>query len=111
MKRLGSHTITVVRAGSKPADYGNGTQADWDSATSTTVDGCSVQPAPSDEFTIDRDAITTRWVAFIPWGVDIGAADRVQWSGDIYDIDGDVQRWDVGALAHIVVNLRRGADA
>lgn len=108
---LGHHTVTVVRAGSKPADYGSGTEADWSTATSYEVQGCSVQPAPSDEFTIDRDTFTTRWVAYLPSGTDVAATDRVVWQGDTYEIDGGVLRWEFGALSHVVINLRRSQDA
>lgn len=105
--KLGPHTITVVRAGTKPADYGTGTVLDWDAATGAVVEGCSVQPAPADEFTIDRDTFTTRWVAYAPSDADITALDRIEWNGDTYEVDGDVLRWEFGALSHIVVNLRR----
>jgi hypothetical protein len=109
--RLGPHTITVVRPGTKPVDYGSGTQPDWDTATRTTVDGCSVQPAPADEFTVDRDTFITRWQVFAPGGTDASATDRVEWQGDTYDIDGDVLRWEFGALAHVVITLRRSTDS
>lgn len=109
--RLGPHTVTVLRAGSKPADYGSGTELDWGNTTSTDVPGCSVQPAPSDDFTIDRDTFTTRWLAYLPNGTDVEATDRVLWQGDTYDIDGGVLRWEFGALSHVVVNLRRSEDS
>lgn len=108
--KLGSHTIEVVRAGSKPADYGGGTEPDWSNTTSTQVHACSVQPAPSDEFTIDRDTFTTRWVAYLPASTDVQATDRVLWQGDTYEIDGGVLAWDFGALSHKVINLHRSED-
>jgi len=109
--RLGPHTIDVVRAGTKPADYGTGTQTDWSSSSTTAVDGCSVQPASSDEFTIDQDTFTTRLVAYVPAGADVRAADRIVWNGETYDIDGDVLRWEFSGLSHIVINLSRSAVA
>lgn len=108
--KLGPHTIEVVRAGEKPADYGTGTQPDWDNSTSTTVTGCSVQPAPSDEFTVDRDTFITRHVAFLPSGTDIAPTDRVVWNGDTFNIDGGVLLWSFGPLSHVVVNLHRSSD-
>lgn len=109
--KLGPHTVTLLRAGSKPADYGNTTEADWSNPGSTDVPGCSVQPAPADEFTIDRDTFLTRWVVYLPAGTDVTASDRVLWQGDTYDVDGEVLRWDFGALSHLVINLRRSEDA
>jgi hypothetical protein len=108
--RLGDHTISIVRPGSRPADYGTGTELDWATATTSEVSGCSVQPAPSEDFTIDRDTFTTRWVAYLPKDTDVHAHDRVQWEGDTYEIDGGVLRWHFGALSHVVVNLRRSED-
>lgn len=107
---LGPHTITVVRPGTKPADYGTGTQPDWATATSTAVDGCSVQPAQAPAYTIDRDSYQTRWTVWAPIGTDIRATDRVAWNGDTYDVDGEVQSWEFGALSHLVLNLRRSTD-
>lgn len=109
--RLGPHTITVVRAGTTPNDYGTGTQLDWGSATRTTVPGCSVQPTPAAEYTIDRDTFITRWQAYLPPTADVAATDRVEWQGGTYDIDGDVLRWDFGAMSHQVITLRRSTDS
>lgn len=109
--KLGPHSVTIVRAARRQADYGNATELDWDAATRKQSDGWSVQPAPSDEFTIDRDTFTTRWLAYGPPDVDVSAFDRIEWQGDSYDIDGDVLRWDFGSLAHVVINLRRSENA
>jgi hypothetical protein len=109
--RLGPHTVTVVRPGTKPADYGTGSQPDWDTATRTAVGGCSVQPAPAAVNTVDRDTFMTRWVAYAPDGTDVRATDRVEWDGATYEIDGEVMRWALGGLPHIVLNLRRSTDA
>lgn len=111
MKTLGPHTITVLRATEKPSDYGNTTELDWTNPTRTDVDGCSVQPASSDEFTIDRDTFITRLVVYTPSDVDVRASDRVEWQSETYDIDGDVLRWEFGALAHVVINIRRSDEA
>lgn len=110
---LGAHTITVVRPGTKPVDYGTGTQPDWTvpPATRTTVTGCSVQPAPASEFTIDRDTFTTRWQVYAPSSIDVSPLDRIEWQGDTYEVDGDPLRWDFGSLSHVVLTLRRSAES
>lgn len=109
--KLGSHTITRLRATERQSDYGNTTELDWTTPARTDIDGCSVQPASSDEFTIDRDSFTTRLIAYVPSSAELRASDRVEWQGITYDIDGDVLRWDFGALSHIVINLRRSDEA
>jgi hypothetical protein len=109
--RFGPHTITVLRAAEVAGDYGNRTVADWGNPTETTVEGCSVQPAPSTEFTVDRDTFITRWQVFAPIEADVRPTDRIQWGNAIYEVDGDVLRWEFGALSHLVINLRRSEDA
>lgn len=104
---LGPHSITVQRAGTRQADYGSGTELDWANTTSTAVDGCSVQPSPADDYTIDRDTFITRLVVYAPPTIIVRATDRIVWNGTTYDIDGDVLRWDFGDLSHVVLNLRR----
>lgn len=107
--RLGAQTLVVRRAGSKPADYGNGTVPDWSPAavTDTTVTGCSVQPVPFPENTVDRDNVRVVLRAWVPAGADVTALDRVVYEGDVYDIDGEPERWPMPRLDHLVVNLRR----
>lgn len=105
--RFGPHTITVVHPGELPNDYGTGTQPDWVNTTTAAVDGCSVQPAPADDYTIDRDTFLVRWVVWAPPTISVTATDRIVWDGDTYDIDGEVLRWDFPPLSHVVLNLRR----
>lgn len=109
--KLGPHTITVVSAATKPADYGTGTELDWTNVTRTQVSDCSVQPAPTEEFTVDRDTFIARWQVFAPASTQVSADDRIEWDGNTYDVDGDVLRWGFGALSHIVLNLRRSQEA
>jgi hypothetical protein len=108
---LGPHVITVVRPGRKPGDYGTGTVPDWDNATRAEVTGCSVQPVVGSDYTVDRDSTTTRWQAWVPPATDVAPTDRVEWRGDTYEVDGDVQRWDFPPLDHLIVPLVRSADA
>lgn len=105
--KLGPHTITVLRAAQREPEYGTRPELDWSNPTRTDVHACSVQPMPSPEYAIDRDAVLTHWIVYAPPLVDISALDRIEWSGDVYDIDGDVLRWEFGALSHLVFNLRK----
>jgi len=108
---LGPHTITRVRAGQQPSDYGSGTVADWDNTSTETYPGCSVQPVPGSEYTVDRDSTMSRWQAWLPTSADVLPSDRLEWAGDTYDVDGEVQRWAFPPLDHLVVNLRRSEEA
>lgn len=107
---LGPHTVVVVRAASKASGYGNRPSLDWSNTTRTEVSGCSVQPAPANTYTVDRDAFVTRFQAFLPADTDVHSNDRIEWAGAAYDVDGDVLRWDFPGLSHLVVNLRRSTD-
>lgn len=105
---LGSHTVTVLRAPLVEDAYGN-EEPDWGSATSTVVDGCSVQPQVGAEATVGRDTVVSRWQLFAPDGTDLLATDRIRWQGVDYEVDTEVQRWDFPPLSHIVALLRKGA--
>lgn len=108
--RLGPHTLTVQRAAELPADYGDQTVPDWGNVQEHTVSGCSVQPAPAAENTVDRDTVITRWAVYAPPGADVTAVDRVLWSGATYEIDGEVLRWEFPPLSHLQFTLHRSED-
>lgn len=101
-------SVTVLRAPLVDADYNN-QEYDWPNATETEVAGCRVQPERGSDYTIDRDAVETRWRLFGPDGMDIRDTDRIMHQGVTYDIEGSVERWPspTGALAHIEARLVR----
>jgi hypothetical protein len=103
---LGAHTITVRRAVSAEDAYGNA-ERNWATATSVTVTGCSMQPVTGQEQTVGQDTIVSRWQLFAPDGTDLLATDRVEFNGDAYEVDGEVQRWGFPPLSHITALLRR----
>ena len=106
---LGPHTLTVLRAPVATDAYGNEGERDWSepaNLTRTDVTGCSVQPAGSDEYTVDRESVIVRLRAFMPGLVDVESTDRAEFNGDTYYIDG-VEPWDFPALAHTDLLLRR----
>jgi hypothetical protein len=103
---LGIHTIGVTRAPVVTDAYNN-EQRDWTAATTTTVTGCSVQPVVGAEVTVGRETVVSRWQVFAPEGTDLLATDRVAFAGDLYDVDGEVQRWDFPPLSHVTALLRR----
>lgn len=105
--RLGPHTITIVAAADKQPDYGTRTELDWSNTTRTEITGCSVQPQPGPEFTLDRDSVTTHWTVYAPPVMRVDPRARVEWDGDTYEIDGDVLRWEFGAMSHLVFTLHK----
>ena len=55
------------------------------------------------EYTINREAIVTRWQLFAVAETDIVASDRFRSAGVIYEVDGDVQVWS----DHVEALLKR----
>jgi hypothetical protein len=103
---LGPHTLTLLRAPVATDAYGNEGERDWASPVRTDFEGCSVQPAGADEYTVDRESVTVRLRAFIPGLVDAESTDRAEFKGDTYYIDG-VEPWDFEPLSHTDLLLRR----
>jgi hypothetical protein len=104
---LGPHTVTLLRAPFVTDAYGNeGTERDWAAPVRTDVPGCSVQPARSDEYVVDREAVIVRLRAFCPGLVDVESTDRAEFDGDTYYIDG-VEPWRFEPLSHTDLLLRR----
>ncbi len=110
--KLGSHTITRLRAPFKTDTYGNeSSERDWDQATELPVAGCSVQGEPSSEFTRDRNSVTIRKEVYAPVDADLLSTDRVRWEDNTYDIDGEPQAERHGLAAdHLYLLLRRSED-
>lgn len=102
---LGPHTVTLLRAGTSADAYGNEVR-DWSTPVRTRVDGCSVQPAGADEYTLDREAVTVRLRVFMPGRVDVAATDRAEYEGVQYVIDG-VEPWHFPPLEHTDLLIRR----
>lgn len=111
MSALGPHEIKVLRAGSRTGDYGTAPVADWSTATEAVYAGCSVQPVVGSEYTVDRDTTSSRLQVWAPLAVDITSADRVEVAGAVYDVDGEIQRWDFPPLSHMVIPLVRSQDS
>ncbi len=107
---IGFHrdTVTVLDAALVADGYENQVP-DWSTPTETTVEGCRLQPERGADYTVDREAVTTRWRLFAPADAPIQDTSRIRHNGVVYDVDGSVERWPspTGALAHIEALLRR----
>jgi hypothetical protein len=101
------HTETVeILAGSTASDrYGN-TATDWTDPSVRRVSGCRLDPVPSTEI---LERVTRRWVLYAPPDTPLTAYSRVRWRGVVYDVTGEVRRWEspTGRLAHIEADLER----
>jgi head-tail adaptor len=104
-----TQTVTVLRAGTTADRYGNAA-LDWSDPEEHTVAGCVIQPAAGPEsLSLGADTVEHRWTLDAPDGADITALDRVSYNGELFELDGYVQRWEspTGALAHAQALLKR----
>lgn len=86
-----------VRAGSR-SDRGGNTIIDWSpgAVTRLTVSGLNIQPTSQAESVDEqRTAIVTGYKVQSAPGTapDIRAADRIEWGGLLYEVQGEVGRW------------------
>lgn len=107
---FGRKTVTRLRA-TTVVERGDVVYV-WTDPAELDIDGCVFQPIPSEEIQRDRqnrDAVIRRWRLITPPGADITEHDRVSVDGDVYEVDGFVQRWHgpTGALAHDEIGLKR----
>lgn len=104
---LGSQTIAILTPALVEDAYHNEVE-DWSSPTALAIGGCSVQPGGGDDFVLQREAITTLFTVWAPPQLQpIPGTCRVLYAGVTYDIDGPVERWEVGtALDHVVIRLK-----
>lgn len=103
---LGTQSVDRLR-GTETTDEYHNTVIDWDTPTAATITGCSVQPGGGFQVDDAREAITTLYIVWAPEGSDVLDTDRIRYAGTVYDIDGSVERWDVGSgLDHLVIRLK-----
>ena len=103
-----SQTVTIIRPGTTTSR--GSTIPDWTTSTSTTVTGCSVQPA-STSLTQDGrvQGIYDGMTAYLPPGTDVQEGDRITYDGLTYTVDGTPRKWisATGQASNIQVNLKR----
>lgn len=101
------HDVTLVRAGSATGRYGDAVP-DWATATSTAVKGWVSQQSRS-EVLDGREAQVSAWVLYLPAGTDVTGADRVEWEGLTFTVDGPVlPAWNprTNSVHHLELSLR-----
>ena len=93
-----SDTVTRLRAPLIAGPYGN-SEFDWPNATSVDYPA-EVQPVSSTEDVVNQQQTVTRWRLFLGSTADIEATDRIEWDGDTYEVDGEVERWKRRGVVH-----------
>ena len=103
-----SQTLTIVKPGTTTSR--GSTVYDWEHpASSTDIAGCSVQPAST---SLSQDGrilgIADGWTAYVPEGTDVKAGDRIEFDGQIFEINGEPRKWTgPSRTSHIQLNLVR----
>lgn len=101
-----SQTIQIVRA--KKTKTVRGSEVpDWSETLTTTVTGCSIQPA-STSLSLDGRVLglSDGWTAYVPEGTDVKAGDLIIFNENAFVIQGEPRVW-TGAFtkSHIQLNL------
>lgn len=107
---IGGETITIRRAALVTDGPYGARRRDWGGATTTVVGGCSVQPyGQPAEVTAGREFTSTHLRLFAPYGIELAAADRVEYAGTTFEVDGEPDRWrdEYGNPDHTEAALRR----
>ncbi len=86
-----------VRAGTK-TDRGGNTVPDWSpgAVNRLAVAGLNIQPnSQAEDADEQRNAVVTGYRVQSAEGTspDITATDRIDWGGQMYEVDGEVARW------------------
>lgn len=104
---LMTQSATRLRATPIEDPYsGETTGEDWSTPDRLTVSPASTQPVQSGEVTFGRDTFTARWWLWTPGHPDIKGRDRIEYAGEVYEIEGDVMQWP-GRLAHTQLMLKK----
>lgn len=99
-----AHTLEVVAYGPGADDgFGNATQGETGRAT---VRGRIWQDTTL-EATVGRDTATAVWRGVLPPGTAVDAGDRIEWSGQVFEVQGaPAPVYDASELDHLEVTLR-----
>jgi len=104
--RLGTQTVTRLgRSGESTADDDFGNPVPGAPGADLVISGCSVQPGNGSELVDNRDAVTTLFTVWAPPS-DVLETDAIRYDGTVYAVDGQIERWRVGRMAHDVIRLK-----
>lgn len=108
---IGYQTVIVLRATSSDDAFGNPAY-DWANARRTRYSGVSLQPiadfAPSSETAV-RQTVVNRWRLRAHSTIDLRSTDRIEYAGDVYEVDGEVQTYGIAPGGYTTALLERSA--
>lgn len=107
LPRLMTQSATRLRPVMEVDPYsGEETKEDWTTPDRLELTPASIQPMQSGEITFDRDTFTARWWLWTPGHPDVKGRDKIEYAGEVYEIEGDVMQWP-GRLAHTQLMLKK----
>ena len=101
-------TITRIRPGVKTVRGSD--IRDWEDADELEIGGCSMQPAGN---TLSQNGrvlgVFDGYTCYAPITADIQSGDRIKFNDQIYEINGEPNKWTgaTGNLANMLLNLVR----
>ncbi len=103
-----TQTIKRIRPGIKTV---RGSEIrDWEDADELEIGGCSMQPAGNSLSQNGRElGIFDGYTCYAPFTADIQAGDRIEFDGQIFEINGEPNKWisATGNLSNMLLNLVR----
>ncbi|GAA4071304.1 hypothetical protein GCM10022284_03730 [Streptomyces hundungensis] len=103
---LFSDRVAVRRADIKDSTYTR--RRDWSTARTVFEGLAHVQPDRAFEArSPERETAQERLRVFLPWGTDVDSADRVEFDGRTYEVDGEPMEWNYGSIRHVRVRVWR----
>lgn len=99
--------VTVLNASTTEDVYGNPTP-DWGTAVES-VEPAHVRPVTSDEVVVNEDTVEARWKAVLLPATVATAQSRIEWRGQTFEVDGEVQPFTDGRgrIRHKAAYLKR----
>jgi head-tail adaptor len=99
------HDVTILTAGTTTNRYGDA-EKDWSDPTEETVKGWVSQSTQSEDHE-QREAQVSDWVLYLHPDVTISGANRVQWEGITFEVEGPTRpAWTPRGVHHLEVPLR-----
>lgn len=103
-----NQTITRIRPGVKTVRGSD--IRDWENAEEKDITGCSMQPAGNTLSQNNHEVgIFDGYTCYAPANADIQVGDRIRFDGQIFEINGEPNRWTsaTGNLDNMLLNLVR----
>lgn len=103
-----SDTVTRIRPATKTSR--GSVVPDWDNVSRLVISGCSAQPASTG---LSQDGrvlgINEGITAYLPYDADVIEGDRIEFGGDVYEINGAPRKWKspTGRVSNMQLNLVR----